>query len=56
MTYFELLELLDNLSEDQLDTQVFAKVDEEIYPVKELAIQEGLGEQLSDGHPYLDVE
>ena len=56
MTYFELLEILDNLPEDQLNADVFAKVDEEIYPVKELNIQEGSGEQLSDGHPYFDIE
>lgn len=56
MTYFELLEILDNLPEDQLDAQVFAMIDDEIYPVKQLSEQEGSTEQMNDGHPYLDVE
>jgi hypothetical protein len=56
MTYFELLEILDNLPEDQLDSEVFVMMDEEIYPVKQLNVQEGSTEQLHDGHPYIDVE
>jgi hypothetical protein len=56
MTYFELLEILDNLPEDQLDAPVFAMIDGEIYPVKQLNEQEGSTEQMHDGHPYLDVE
>ena len=56
MTYLELLEILDNLPEDQLDSAVYAMIDGEIYPVKQLSIQEGSTEQMHDGQPYLDVE
>ena len=56
MTYLELLEILDNLPEDQLESDAYAMIDGEIYPVKQLSIQEGSTEQMNDGQPYFDVE
>ncbi len=56
MTYRELLERLDNLDDEQLDTTAFACVDDEMYPLKNVQIQEGSGDALRDGDPYIMIE
>jgi hypothetical protein len=55
MTYYELLESLQALEEEQLDHPVMAIVDEEFYKVVSLRVQEGQ-DQLSDGHAFLEIE
>ena len=55
MRYFDLLEQLQDLEEEQLDQQIMATVDDEFYRVIKLNIQDGQ-EQLSDGHPFLEIE
>ena len=54
MTYRNLLEQLDELEDEQLDEQVMACIDEEMYVVTDVKIYEGEG-QLRDGYPYLEV-
>ena len=55
MRYFDLLEQLQDLEEEQLDQPVMATVDDEFYRVTSLKVQDGQ-EQLSDGHPFLEIE
>ena len=55
MKYYELLESLQALEEEQLDHPVMAIVDEEFYKVVSLQVQEGQ-DQLSDGHAFLEIE
>lgn len=54
MTYRKLLEQLEQLDDDQLEENVMAHIDEEMYKVVSLEVYEGAG-QLTDGHPYLEV-
>mgnify|MGYP003153797113 CR=1 FL=1 len=54
MTYRELLERLTELEEEQLAESVMASVDNEMYLVTTVQVQEG-DDQLRDGHPYLEI-
>ena len=43
------------MCDDELKCSVMASVDEEFFPIKEVAVYEKNG-TLTDGHPYLEVE
>ena len=55
MTYRELLDNLNDLEEEQLQESVMACVDDEMYKVTDVVVQEG-DDQLRDGYPYLSID
>lgn len=57
MTYKQLLEILDELEPDQLNSSVTAYIDEEFFPVVKLKFNDSQeDDRLEESHPYLEIE
>lgn len=55
MTYKNLIEALQKLTEEQLESGVIVKIDQEFLPIGALIIVEN-SDQLDSGHPALIIK